>query len=57
MVSLPIFGDGVGVPFPLFDVKRAEDVSATDFVATMEEEAHEILSEMSNKESWAPCLI
>ena len=57
MVILPVFGDGVGVRFPGFDVKQVEDVRASDFVATMEEEAHEILSEMSDKELRAPCLI
>jgi hypothetical protein len=49
MVSLPIFGNGVGVMFAYFDVKRVEDVSASDFVTTMEETC-EILGEMSDKE-------
>lgn len=44
------FGEGVGVLFPHFDVKQAEDVSVSDFVATVEEEACEILSDMSDKE-------
>jgi len=50
MVSLPVFGDGVGVPFPHFDAKQAKGESTSDFVTTMEEEAREILSEMSDKE-------
>jgi FtsP/CotA-like multicopper oxidase with cupredoxin domain len=49
MVSLLVFSDGVGVLFTHFDVKRVEDVTASDFVATMEETC-EILGEMSNKE-------
>lgn len=50
MVSLTIFGEGVGVPFPRFDLKRDEGQSTDDFVTTVEEEARDILSEMSDKE-------
>ena len=36
MVNLPLFGDRVGVLFPCFDVRQAEDMTADDFVAAVE---------------------
>ena len=50
MVSLPLFGDGVGVLFPYFDVKRVEDMTADEYVTSVEEGAHDILGELSDKE-------
>lgn len=50
MVSLPVFGDVVGVLFPHFDVKRAKDMTADEYVAAVEEGVRDILSEMSDKE-------
>jgi hypothetical protein len=50
MVSLLVFSDGVGVPFPRFDVKRAEDMTSDEYVTAVEEGTRDILCEMSNKE-------
>ena len=50
MVSLPIFGEGVGVPFPRFNIARAEDETAEEFVVTVKEGACDILGKMSDKE-------
>ena len=50
MVSLPLFGDGVGVLFPYFDVKRVEDMTADEYVTSVEEGAHDILGELSDNE-------
>jgi hypothetical protein len=64
MVNLPVFGEDVGVLFPCFDIKLAEDETAEDFTAVVEWEAREILDEMSDEEYLAqraivgtmPCL-
>jgi hypothetical protein len=64
MVSLLVFSDGVSVPFPHFDVKRADDMIADEYVTAVKERTHDILCEMSNKEYLAqraiggtmPCL-
>jgi hypothetical protein len=50
MVNLPVFGEDVGVLFPCFDIKLAEDETAEDFTAIVEWEVQEILDEMSNEE-------
>jgi hypothetical protein len=50
MVSLPVFGDGVGVLFPCFDVRRVEDMTADEYVTSIEEGARDILGELSDKE-------
>jgi hypothetical protein len=50
MVSLPVFGDGFGVLFPRFDVRQVEDMTADEYVGSIEEGAHDILGELSNKE-------
>ena len=42
MVSWPVFGDGVGVSFPCFDVKRAKDITADEYVMAVKEgEGHQ----------------
>lgn len=50
MVKLPVFGEGVGVPFPRFGFKKKEGRAAEKLVKSMEAGAHEILGEMSNRE-------
>jgi hypothetical protein len=50
MVHLPVFGEGVSVPFPRFGFEKKEGRAAEKLVMSAEAGAHEILSEMSNKE-------
>jgi hypothetical protein len=49
MVHLPVFGEGVSVPFPRFGFEK-EGRAAEKLVMSTEAGAHEILSEISNKE-------
>ena len=63
MVNLPVFGEGVGVPFPRFGFEK-EGRAAEKLVKSAEAGAREILGEMSDKEYLArrsltgtmPCL-
>jgi hypothetical protein len=50
MINLPIFGEGVGVPFPQFGLKPKASGATEKFVKSIEARAREILSEMSDKE-------
>ena len=50
MVNLPIFGEGVGIPFPRFGFQSKEGRAAEKVVKSMEAGAREILGEMSDKE-------
>ena len=50
MVNLPVFGEGVGVPFPRFGIKHSEAKTAEDFTTIVEQEAWEIVGEMFDKE-------
>ena len=49
MVNLPIFGKGVGVPFPHFGFEK-EGRAAEKLVMSTEAGTREILSEMSDRE-------
>jgi hypothetical protein len=50
MVNLPIFGEGVGVPFPRFSLQPKEGRAAEKFIKSTEAGAREILDEISDKE-------
>lgn len=39
MVSLPVIGEGVGVPFPHFDIQLSANETAEEFVSIVEHEA------------------
>ena len=46
MVSLPVFSEGVGVPFQRFGFEKKEDQAMEKLVKSAEVGAHEILGEM-----------
>ena len=48
MVNLPIFGEGVGVPFPRFGFEEGR--AAEKLVKSTEATMREILGEMSDRE-------
>ena len=50
MVSLPVFGKGVGVPFPCIGFEKKEGRAAEKLVKSTEVGAHEIIGEMSDRE-------
>ena len=50
MVNLPVFGEAEGVPFPCFEIALSEEESPDDFVAVVEQEACEIVSDITDKE-------
>ena len=50
MVSLPVFGEGVGVPFPCFGFEKKEGRAIEKLVKLTEVGAREILSKMSDRE-------
>ena len=50
MVNLPIFGEGVGVPFPYFGFEKKEGRAAKKLVKSTKAMAREILGKMSNRE-------
>ena len=50
MVSLPVFGEGVGVPFPCFGFEKKEGRAIEKLVKLTEAGAREILSKMSDRE-------
>jgi hypothetical protein len=49
MVNLPIFGEAEGVPFPHFGIALSEE-ALDDFVAAVEQEAREIVGDITDKE-------
>ena len=49
MVSLPVFGEGIRVPFPCFGFEK-EGCAAEKLVKSAEAGAREILGEMSNRD-------
>jgi hypothetical protein len=49
MVKLPVYGEADGVPFPRFGIILSEDETAEDFVAAMEQEAWEIVGDITDK--------
>lgn len=49
-VSLPVFGDPEGVPFPRFDLELPEGKSKEDFVLDVEMRAQEIVGDITDKE-------
>jgi hypothetical protein len=56
-VHLPVFGEGVGVPFPCFGFEKKEGRSANKLVKFAEAGAREILGEMSDKEYLTRALV
>jgi hypothetical protein len=50
MVNLLVHGEANGVPFPCFGIKLSDDEIPKEFVATVEQEAWEIIGDISDKE-------
>ena len=50
MVNLPVFGEGVGVPFPRFGFEKKEGQAAEKLVKSTKAGVHEILGKMSDRE-------
>ena len=50
MVKLPVFGEGVGVPFPRFGFGKKEGSAVEKLVKSVEAGTHGILGEMSDRE-------
>ena len=55
MVSLPVFGKGIRVPFPRFGFEKKEGRVAEKLVKSMEVGAREILGKMSDREKLVRC--
>ena len=50
MVNLPVFGEAEGVPFARFEIALSGEESPDDFVAAVEQESHEIVGDIVEKE-------
>jgi hypothetical protein len=50
MVHLPVYGPADGIPFPHFGIKLSEDETLEEFATAMEQEAREIIGDISDKE-------
>ena len=50
MVNLPIYGEADGVSFPYFGIILSEEETPEDFIAALEQEAWEIVGDITNKE-------
>ena len=50
MVNLPVYGEADGVPFPCFQIALSEEETSKDFIVVMEQEAWEIVGDITDKE-------
>ena len=50
MVNLPVYGEADGVPFPCFRIALSEEETSEDFIAVVEQEAWEIVGDITDKE-------
>ena len=50
MVNLRVYGEANGVPFPCFGIALSKEETPKDFVAAVEQEAREIIGDISDKE-------
>ena len=50
MVKVPIYDEAARVPFPHFGIGRAEDETPEEFAAIVEQEAREIVGDITDKE-------